>query len=333
MGNRSFVVRRSSPDLVLRWGRLSIRELFFNQSSKKYFTDLQALFFFLTVRAGDSIQAIRMKNPHLIKSFTAALVASVISSTAAHAVTDTTIATSQYDGAIISKASISGGTYKTYTLTSLNATNSEIVSETVSATASRLSISAQVHVQGVTATTASSVVSGSSVRKINNKSILMLILNTEVAAEIKGFELVSVSVAGQNGQDATNYVSRLSALDNAYVGALNKSTGEITIRPDVGSTSSPYVDGGTYLSNFIKRSQSSKTGEVTQSGFASFYLNFFIPADMNDGISYLGAFGAFGKFTEKLSFATEASDPSTGFVVSGRKSVSFSGQGAGNGEN
>jgi hypothetical protein len=159
-----------------------------------------------------------------------------------------------------------------------------------------------------------------------------LILNTEDAADIKGFELVSVSVAGNNGKDATNYASSLTALQGSYIGALDKATGEITIR-DSGSATVPYVSGGTNLTNFIKRSQSSKTGEVTQSGFASFYLSFFIPADMNDGISYSGGFGAAGKFTEKLSFATEASNPSTGFVVSGRKSVSFSGQGAGNGAN
>ena len=273
---------------------------------------------------------LRMKNTYLIKSFTAALAATVISSTAALAVSDTTIARSQYTGAITANAKISGGTYKTYTLNTLNATDSVVVSETVSATASRLSISAQVHVQGVTATTASSVVSGSFVQKINNKSLLMLILNTEVAADIKGFELVSVSVAGTNGQDASS--SSLTSMSGAIVGALEKATGIVTIR-NLSFSNTPTVSGGTSLLNFIKRSQSSKTGEVTQNGFATFGLTFFIPADMNNGVSYNGSLGAFGRFTEKLSFATEASNPSTGFVVSGRKSVNFSGSGAGVGSN
>jgi len=274
---------------------------------------------------------LRMKNTYLIKSVTAALAATVISSTAALAVTVTvnTIATPQYTGAITANAKISGGTYKTYTLNTLNATNSVVVSETVSATASRLSISAQVHVQGVTATTASSVVSGSFVQKINNKSLLMLILNTEVAADIKGFELVSVSVAGTNGQDASS--SSLTAMNGAVVGALEKATGIVTIR-NIPFSNTPKVSGGTSLVNFIKRSQSS-SGEVTQNGFAYFGLSFFIPADMSNGVSYGGDFGSLGRFTEKLSFATEASNPSTGFVVSGRKSVNFSGSGAGTGSN
>lgn len=270
-----------------------------------------------------------MKKTYHIKSFTAALAATVISSTAALAVSDTTIATPQYTGAITANAKISGGTYKTYTLNTLNATNSVVASQTVSATASRLSISAQVHVQGVTATTASSVVSGSFVQKINNKSLLMLILNTEVAADIKGFELVSVSVAGKNGQDVFN--SSLTSMDFSIVGALEKATGIVTIR-NQSFSNTPTVSGETNLVNFIKRSQSS-SGEVTQNGFAFFNLGFFIPADMNSGVSYSGGLGTFGRFTEKLSFATEGSSPSTGFVVSGRKSVNFSGSGAGSGNN
>jgi hypothetical protein len=139
-------------------------------------------------------------------------------------------------------------------------------------------------------------------------------------------------VSSENGADTTSssFDSSLTALDASFIGALDTATDTITYRPSSNGSTTPAVAGGSTLVNFIKRSKSS-SGEVTQSGYATFGFTISAPGDLTvvNGLGQFYTAGAntSGKFSEKLTFASEATG--NGEVVSGRKSVNFSGSGFG----
>jgi hypothetical protein len=149
-------------------------------------------------------------------------------------------------------------------------------------------------------------------------------METEIRSQIKGLQLVSLSVGSNSTTTGPGPVlaTAQSVVDGqAYLGALNPKTGIIYINTDV------VTNNSASISSFLKRSL--KGNQITQSGYASYGLSLTIPgnlvglgANTDYGIG-LGALSR--KFSEVLTFSANGQN------VIGRKSVSMSGPAVGTG--